>query len=278
MKGTSSCCQAGPLHPQRRRPCLVDRHVQPPRGGTYQRSRVSGHQLCGRAPRRQRAGRRRTVGAGSNRRAHVSSASKYSRRRAAPPAGWRPTGSSSSTDAGHGTRASRKPLQPSSSTAAPAPRLGLRLGLRLGFWLGFVHHRSPYRITLRRRPRRQVGAVLIAKLDRVQPAASPISPPVDASGRPPGPPDARTGARRRSVTVRKRAIGRRPPCRRTTHGTSTRRRSRRQAPLPGGTVVAAPRGAAPRVGYGRAERSIICSASSRSSSTSAALAGASGSR
>ena len=41
----------------------------------------------------------------------------------------------------------------------PAPRLGgrLRLGLRLrlGFWLGFVHHRSPYRITLRRRPRRR---------------------------------------------------------------------------------------------------------------------------
>ena len=34
MKGTSSCCQAGPLHPLGRRPCLVDRHVQPlaPRG------------------------------------------------------------------------------------------------------------------------------------------------------------------------------------------------------------------------------------------------------
>ncbi len=31
----------------------------------------------------------------------------------------------------------------------------LRLRLRLGFWLGFVHHRSPYRITLRRRPRRR---------------------------------------------------------------------------------------------------------------------------
>ena len=57
MKGTSSCCQAGPLHPQRRRPCLVDRHVQPPRGGTYQRSRVTGHQQRRRAPRGQRAGR-----------------------------------------------------------------------------------------------------------------------------------------------------------------------------------------------------------------------------
>ena len=40
--------------------------------------------------------------------------------RAAPPAGWRPTVSSSSTGAGHGTRASRKHLQQSSSTAPPA--------------------------------------------------------------------------------------------------------------------------------------------------------------
>ena len=46
--------------------------------------------------------------------------SRCSSSRAAPPAGWRPTGSSSSPGAGHGTRASRKPLQPSSSTAPPA--------------------------------------------------------------------------------------------------------------------------------------------------------------
>ena len=57
-----------------RRPRLVDRHVQPPRGGTYQCSRVSGHQQRGRAPRGQRARGRGAVGAGSNRRAHVSSA------------------------------------------------------------------------------------------------------------------------------------------------------------------------------------------------------------
>ena len=36
------------------------------------------------------------------------------------PAGWRPTGSSSSAGAANGTGASRKRLQPSSSTAAPA--------------------------------------------------------------------------------------------------------------------------------------------------------------
>ena len=122
MKGTSSCCQAGPLHPLGRRPCLVDRHVQPPRGGTYQCSRVSGHQQRRRAPRGQRARRRRAVGAGSHGGAHVSSAPGA--QAAGPrhrPAGWRPTVSSSSTDAGHGTRgASRKPLQPSSSTAPPA--------------------------------------------------------------------------------------------------------------------------------------------------------------
>ena len=46
--------------------------------------------------------------------------SRCSSSRAAPPAGWRPTGSSSSTDAGSGTRASRKHSQPSSSTAPPA--------------------------------------------------------------------------------------------------------------------------------------------------------------
>ena len=120
MKGTSSCCQARQVHPLGCRPCAAHRHLHASRRSVHQRRRVSGHQLCGRAPRRQRAGRRRTVGAGSNRRAHVSGASKYSRRRAAPPAGWRPTGSSSSPDAGHGTRASRKPLQPSSSTAPPA--------------------------------------------------------------------------------------------------------------------------------------------------------------
>ena len=75
MKGTSSCCQAGQVHPLGRRPCLVDRHVQPPRGGTYQCSRVTGHQQRRRAPRGQRARRRGAVGAGSNRRAHVSGAS-----------------------------------------------------------------------------------------------------------------------------------------------------------------------------------------------------------
>ena len=74
MKGTSSCCQAGQVHPFGRRPCLVDRHVQPPRGGAHQRRRVTGHQQRRRAPRGQRAGRRGAVGAGSNRRAHVSSA------------------------------------------------------------------------------------------------------------------------------------------------------------------------------------------------------------
>ena len=120
-------CQAGPLHPLGRRPCLVDRHVQPPRGGTYQCSRVSGHQQRRRAPRGQRARRRRAVGAGSHGGAHVSSAPGA--QAAGPrhrPAGWRPTVSSSSTDAGHGTRASRKRLQRSSSTgranASTAPQ------------------------------------------------------------------------------------------------------------------------------------------------------------
>ena len=46
--------------------------------------------------------------------------SRCSSSRAAPPAGLRPTGTSSSTGAGHGTRASRKHSQPSSSTAPPA--------------------------------------------------------------------------------------------------------------------------------------------------------------
>ena len=49
-------------------------------------------------------------------------------------------------------------------------------------------------------------------------------------------PVARSGRRRPRRIARKRAIGRRPPCRRTTRGTSTRRR--RQAPLPGGPVAA----------------------------------------
>ena len=60
------------------------------------------------------------VGAGSHRPSARQQRCRCSSSRAAPPAGWRPTGSSSSPGAGHGTRASRKRLQRSSSTAPPA--------------------------------------------------------------------------------------------------------------------------------------------------------------
>ena len=112
-------CQAGPVHPLGRRPRLVDRHVQPPRGGTHQCSRVTGHQQRRRAPRGQRAGRRGS-GSGKPPPSARQQRCRCSSSRAAPPAGWRPTGSSSSPGAGHGTRASRKRLQRSSSTAPPA--------------------------------------------------------------------------------------------------------------------------------------------------------------
>ena len=61
-----------------------------------------------------------SIRAGSNRRAHQR---RFAGAQAAGPGhrpGWRPTVSSSSTGAGHGTRASRKRSRPSSSTAAPA--------------------------------------------------------------------------------------------------------------------------------------------------------------
>ena len=120
MKGTSSCCQAGPLHPLGRRSCLVDRHVQPPRGGTHQCSRVSGHQQRRRTPRGQRAGRRGAVGAGSNRRAHVSSASSTQGAGPRHRRGGVLRVPVHRRAPGHGTRESRKRLQRSSSTAPPA--------------------------------------------------------------------------------------------------------------------------------------------------------------
>ena len=143
---------------------LIDT-FQPPRGGTYQCRRVSGHQQRRRAPRGQRARRRGAVGTGSNRRAHVS---RYSNSRAAPPAGWRPTVSSSSTGAGHGTRASRKHSRPSSSTAAPASH-GRKVADPA------QRHRAPH-------PHRR---------------------PVDAPGRPPG----ATGRANGSTAPQRRAPG-----------------------------------------------------------------------
>ena len=140
----------------RRRPRLVDRHVQPPRGGTHQCSRVTGHQQRGRAPRGQRARRRGAVGAGSNRRAHVSSAAGA---QAAGPRHRR-------------GGALRVPVHRRAPGMAPG-----RAGNARG------HHRAP-----RRRPLMGEGG----RQAQRHRAPHPHRRPVDTPGRPPGPPGART--------------------------------------------------------------------------------------
>ena len=256
MKGTSSCCQAGPLHPLGRRPCLVDRHVQPPRGGTYQCSRVTGHQQRRRAPRGQRAGRRGAVGAGSNRRAHVSGASSTQGAGPRHRRGGALRVPVHRRTPGHGTRASRKHSQPSSSTAAPASH-GRRWPTSSAppgtapVPAASGRARAPTRCTRRanattKRQRRSGGGAHRPTPPCATDAASQGRVRVEGRRTAVRRFGTRSGAAPRSRSqqpapalsnCRKRAIGRRPPCRRTTHGTS----SQRAAPSPSSATLPARR-------------------------------------